>query len=166
MNSFTVTNNLYLRNIYSPNRTLCIKANRQDSSLNKLNSADSNALHKAIKKLSSVDYEDTDDTELYYNLKAFADSYNYTISSTNDNKENNMNKYSKKIKELTEKYSDDLNSLGFSIDESSGYLKISTTSTKNISSEKFESLFGKNSNYMKTLSNYAKRINKSTDFYV
>ncbi len=72
-----------------------------------------------------------------------------------------MTREIKKIKALTEKYSAELKSLGISVKE--GYMSISSTASTNISPDKYEELFGKDSSYMKELSALAKKMNRSVD---
>ena len=88
MSSFTVKTNNFLRNLYKDNRTYATKSNRTDIEASKLQSADEKALRNGIAGLSDFDYEDTDKNDLdstkkkyYHKLKAFVDSYNYTIES-------------------------------------------------------------------------------------
>lgn len=162
MASFSVSTNMYLRQVYAPNRGLCVKANRADATSKTLISADSSALGKAIKTIGSFDF--SDDSKLNKDkfsktLKSFTDAYNYTISSSNSEKGGKVATSAKQIKKLTEKYESELKSLGISV--KGGYMSISSTASTNISPDKYEELFGKDSEYMKELSKYAKKMNKS-----
>ncbi len=164
MASFSVTNNIYLRNVYSPNRTLSVKANRTDVSNEKLSSVDTAALHKAIRKLSDLDYSNVKKDDLELSLKAFVDSYNYSVSSTGSTTE--IKGLAKQLKSLTKEHEKELNNFGITIDESSGYMKLSTSATTNIKPQKFEALFGSDSKYMNDLSTLSKKINSSIDVYL
>ena len=167
MASFSVSTNMYLRQVYAPNRGLCVKANRADATNKTLISADSSALGKAIKTIGSFNF--SDDSKLNKDkfsktLKSFTDAYNYTISSSNSNKEGKISVTSKKIKQLTSKYEDELKSLGISVKD--GYMSISSTASTNISPDKYEELFGKDSEYMKELSKYAKKMNRTINYSI
>ena len=167
MASFSVSTNMYLRQVYAPNRGLCVKANRADATNKTLISADSSALGKAIKTIGSFNF--SDDSKLNKDkfsktLKSFTDAYNYTISSSNTNKEGKIAVTSKKIKQLTSKYEDELKSLGISVKD--GYMSISSTASTNISPDKYEELFGKDSEYMKELSKYAKKMNRNINYSI
>lgn len=164
MAGFSVSTNMYLRQVYAPNRNLCIKANRAEASNKTLISADSSALGKAIKVIGSFDFSNSEKAnkeKFAKTLKSFTDAYNYTVSSSGSEKEGKVAMNSKKIKALTEKYSSELKSLGISVKD--GYMSISTTASTNISPDKYEDLFGKDSAYMKELSTLAKRMNRSVD---
>ncbi len=167
MASFSVSTNMYLRQVYAPNRGLCVKANRADATNKTLISADSSALGKAIKTIGSFNF--SDDSKLNKDkfsktLKSFTDAYNYTISSSNSNKEGKIAVTSKKIKQLTSKYEDELKSLGITVKD--GYMSISSTASTNISPDKYEELFGKDSEYMKELSKYAKKMNRTINYSI
>lgn len=167
MASFSVSTNMYLRQVYAPNRGLCVKANRADATNKTLISADSSALGKAIKTIGSFNFSDDskiNKDKFSKTLKSFTDAYNYTISSSNTNKEGKISVTSKKIKQLTSKYEDELKSLGISV--KNGYMSISSTASTNISPDKYEELFGKDSEYMKELSKYAKKMNRTINYSI
>ena len=164
MASFSVSTNMYLRQVYAPNRNLCVKANRAEATNKTLISADSSALGKAIKTIGTFDFSNSEKLnkeKFAKTLKSFTDAYNYTISSSGTQKEGKIAVNSKKIKTLTEKYSAELKSLGISV--KGGYMSISSTASTNISPDKYEELFGKDSSYMKELSALAKKMNRSVD---
>lgn len=164
MANFSVSTNMYLRQVYAPNRNLCVKANRAEATNKTLISADSSALGKAIKTIGAFDFSNSEKLnkeKFAKTLKSFTDAYNYTISSSGTQKEGKIAVNSKKIKALTEKYSAELKSLGISV--KGGYMSISSTASTNISPDKYEELFGKDSSYMKELSALAKKMNRSVD---
>ncbi len=164
MASFSVTNNVYLRNLYTIDRSLSVKNNRADAPTTKLIAADSSALGKATKAFASFDFDDdskTNKEKFKDTLKSFTDAYNYTISSSSSLKSGSGFHTAKKIKSLTDKYSSELKSLGISVKD--GYMSISSTAATNISPDKYKELFGKDSAYMKELATYAKKLGKSID---
>ena len=164
MANFSVTNNIYLRQVYAPNRALSVSANRTTADSKTLIAADTNALGKAIKAMGSLDFK-TDTTkgkETFFNtLKSFTDAYNYTVSSSGSTKNKKMSTLTDGLKKLTSKYESELKGLGLSIKD--GYLKLSSNAKTTVSPSEYEEMFGKDSKFMKELSAYAKKINKSID---
>ena len=164
MASFSVTNNAYLRQVYSPNRALSVSANRANETTKTLIAADSSALSKAVKAMNSLDFSDDSTTgkdKFFKTLKSFTDAYNYTVSSSGSTKSSKMAKLSKGLKEFTSKYESELKSLGISI--KNGYLSVSSNAHSTVSPKNYEEMFGKDSKFMKELTSYAKRINKNID---
>ena len=100
MSNYTVTNNLYLRNLYkSVDSSLAGKTARAEASKPKLIYADSSALQKGISSLADEDYGDPDEEDskitkanFYKKMKAFADSYNYTLDSSSSYSTNPLRK--------------------------------------------------------------------------
>lgn len=162
--SVTVKNSLSLRQNYSNDTTLMLKANRAKASVGKLSQADSLAMRRSVKKLASYDYEDSDADKLEETLRAFTDTYNYLKeSSTVASKTNPKVKAAlNKMKKLTEEYSDELEKYGVTKD-SKGYLAMSDSATDNIKGTKFESLFGKDSEFMQEIAKYSKSIYRHID---
>ena len=166
MSSFSVTTNYYLRSLYSSDRTLTNKTTRAETKAASLQKADQDALRKGIRALADWDYEDEDENskkavkaKFYKNLKAFADSYNYTLESGDKaSPDDSSIKHSVgNIRSLSKKYSEELSSLGIKTD-SKGYMKISDSALDNIDVESYEEMFGKDSKYMKALSEYSKHV--------
>ena len=112
---FDVTNNAYLRSLYRGNAELSKKSERKDASKQALVHADTNALIKGAKVLTSQSYSDDEklDTKaakakFYLQMKSFADSYNYTVSSTEElgtmaESEEELKSLLMKVKEKSEK---------------------------------------------------------------
>ena len=170
MSSFTITSNVYLRTIYGNNRDLASKAKRADASPSKLSSADSAALRKGIAALADFDYKDkTNDTEkdkskgkLFNTMRAFSDAYNNTLQSAGASKNSSMSKIAKQIKNLSKEHADELSTYGITFD-GDGYMTVKGSAVDNIASSKFESVVGKDSAYMKKLSEYAKKLSRHID---
>lgn len=171
MSNYTVTNNLYLRNLYkSVDSSLAGKTARAEASKPKLIYADSSALQKGISSLADEDYGDPDEedskitkAEFYKKMKAFADSYNYTSDSSSSYSTNRYAKNaSKQMKALVKKYSDELEDLGVSFNDK-GYMELSESAFDNIDEADFENTFGKDSDFMKSLNSIAKKLNRHID---
>lgn len=171
MSSFTVKNNLYLRNLYkSVDSSLTGKSARADASKPKLIYADSTALQKGISALADEDYGDPDEedskitkAEFYKKMRAFADSYNYTLDSSSSYSTNRYAKSAtKQMKALVKEYGDDLDDLGVSFNDK-GYMELSESAFDNIDEADFEDTFGKDSDFMKSLNSIAKKLNRHID---
>ena len=164
MASFSVANTLALRNFYNSNRTLAVKSNRSDASTNKLNYADSLALRRAVKQLDAYDFDNAKESDLEEKVRAWIDTYNYTMESCKPSTNTSVASAYKGLKNLTKEYADELENVGIKAD-SSGYLKMSSSATKNISGSRFKSLLGKDSEFMKKMGSYARRISNHVDLY-
>lgn len=164
MASFSVANTLALRNYYNSNRTLSVKNNRSDATTNQLNYADSLALRRAVKQLDAYDFDNAKKTDLEEKVRAWVDTYNYTLDSCKSSTNTSVTSAYKGLKNLTKEYADELENLGIKAD-SSGYLKMSSSATKNISGSRFKELLGKDSEFMKKVGTYAKRIASHVDLY-
>ncbi len=165
MASFTITNSLYLRNFYNENRSLCIRSNRSDASTNKLNQADASALRRAVKSLGDFDFENATKSELTSELKAFLDTYNYTLDSAKNSTNVSIQSSYKGLKKLTQEYQKELENLGIKAD-ANGYLKMSDSATKNIKGKRFGKFLGGDSEFVKQLGTYAKKISSHIDYIV
>ena len=167
---FDVTNNAYLRSLYRGNAELSKKSERKGASKQALVHADTNALIKGAKVLTSQSYSDDEklDTKaakakFYLQMKSFADSYNYTVSSTEELGTYDAKRASKDMKALRKKYKDELEDLGITFDEK-GYMKMSNSSFDNISRENYEEMFGKDSEFMKDLTKISRKLNRHIDY--
>lgn len=164
MASFSVANTLALRNFYNSNRTLAVKSNRSDASTNKLNYADSLALRRAVRQLDAYDFDNAKESDLEEQVRAWIDTYNYTMESCKSSTNTSVTSAYQGLKNLTKEYADELENVGIKVD-SSGYLKMSSSATKNISGPRFKSLLGKDSEFMKKMGSYARRISNHVDLY-
>ena len=171
VSSFSVSTNYYLRSLYSTDRSLISKATRDETKASSLQKADQDALRKGIRALADWDYEDDEENKkktvkakFYKNLKAFMDSYNYTLESGDKaSLEDGTIKHSvNNMRALSKKYSEELSSLGIKTD-SKGYMKISNSALDNIDLDNYEDVFGKDSKYMKALSQYSKHVSNHID---
>ncbi|MQN01040.1 MAG: hypothetical protein DUD27_09175 [Lachnospiraceae bacterium] len=171
MSGYTVTNNLYLRNLYkSTDTSLTKKSARKETSTPKLIIADTAALQKSISTLYDVDYGDPDETDnkiekadFYKKMKAFADTYNNTVDSSSSYSSNrDAKKAVNEMKSLREKYSDELDDLGVTFDDD-GYMKLSESAFDNIDEADFEDMFGKGSDFMSSLNSIAKKLYRHID---
>lgn len=162
--SLSVKNTLSLRNFYSANRDFVVKSKREEATKGALSSADATALRRAVKALGDYDYKDKDTDAFHEKLKAFIDTYNYTVDSAAKGNDQDAFNTGRKIKNLTRQYQNELSNLGVSIDKD-GYLSISDSAKKNFKNASYEDLFGKDSEYMSSLSRYAQRITNHVNVF-
>ena len=173
MSNFSVTNNWYLRDNYKANKELSKMANRSDVSGGKLSGADTSALKRGIRALRNYKYEDakkvsSKDTDsvfgkskFYNTLKAFADTYNYSLDSGRSSSNNDIKKLSKNMKSIASKYSDELDQLGVTFD-SKGYMKISASAVDNIKLSTYGDKLA-NSDFLKDLEKNTQKIYRRID---
>lgn len=167
MSNFAVSNTLSLRTNYSDNRSLMIANNRKSQDNKTLASTDSRALRKAIRSLKDFKFEDSEDETVEEKIKAFIDTYNYTLESGSK-----MTKESSHIKnavnQLKKAIDDNESTLeGYGIKKNSkGYLTLSSSSVSNIEHEHYKEIFGSDSEMMKKLNTAAQKINSHVDIYL
>ena len=153
-----LTANFYMKNFYKFNRNAIKAADRKEFSQTELSYEDTRALKRAIAKLGTFEYEDTDNDENLRNtVKAFVETYNHTVETTSS-KDSNTYKLNKQLKELTSKYGDKLDDLGIRIQDD-GKLKINDNILKESSSKELKAVFAKDSDYMKDIRQITRRMN-------
>lgn len=163
--SMNITNNFYLRNLYGTDRSLVNKNERKLNTSVTLAKADSKALAKGISALGSYDYEaeETDETDFYNTLKAFADSYNYTLDSGGDNTEPDIKNLMKHFKELQANHEDELADFGITFDED-GYMNIAKSAVENIDIKRFREVLGTDTEFIEDLSALQKKLSRRINY--
>ena len=174
--SFSVTNSWYLRDNYKKNKELSRFANRDSASESTLSAADSAALKRGIKALKDYKYEDASkvsskdtDTVLgkgkfFSTLKAFADTYNYTLDSGKNSSNPDIKKLSKNMKNIAQKYSEELDELGVTFDKK-GYMSVSASAGDNIKLSTYGEKLG-NSEFLSDLEKNTQKIYRRIDTYL
>ena len=171
--NFIVTNNWYLRDNYKSNKALSKASARSEASASKLSEADSLALKRGIRALRDYKYEDVSKIsskdsdsvlgkdKFYKTLKAFADTYNYTLDSSEGASSRDIKKLSKKMKSIASKYSDELDELGVTFDKK-GYMQISASSVDAIKLSTYGEKLG-SSDFLKELETNTQKIYRRID---
>ncbi len=176
MANYSVTSSVFLRDFYSKNRQFASKTNREEATEKQLSTADSLALKKAIRALEDYDYGDgsTDDTDaanikFYKTLKAFADTYNYSLDSSTSSSSKDIKKLGKKMQEFASKYEDELGDLGITF-SSKGYMEVSASAVDNISKynygKTFSSTSSTKSNFLSELNTLTQKVYRRIDTYL
>lgn len=153
-----LTSTFYLQNFYKYNRNAFKASTRNDFTETELSYEDSRALRRAARELSSYEYtEEENGANIVSNIKAFVETYNNTLSSS-DSKASDAFRYNKQLQKLTKKYEDELEDIGITI-QKDGSLKISESILEGSSYKEVKKVFSKEANYTKELRSIAKRIN-------
>ena len=121
MSGFSVANNITLRSYYATYRAFTTKSTRSSATTNQLNYADAQALRRAVQKLDDFDFETADKDDISSHVRAFIDTYNYTMDSAKSSTNSYATSTYKNLKNLASKYSKDLENIGIK-ENSSGYL--------------------------------------------
>lgn len=161
----SLTSTYFMRSFYSNNRSLIKSSNRNECSNSQLSYEDSLALHRAVKKLKTYDFSSENTGNLYGTVKAFADTYNNTYKSASKSSSNSMNRYSKQLKHLVKKYSEQFSDVGITMNND-GTLKVNENLLKNADSDDLENAFGKDAGFTSSLYSISRRMsNTSYDDY-
>ena len=104
-------------------------------------------------------------TKFSKDVRAFVDSYNYTLESSRNSDNAEVQKAGKQMKRFSEKYSDLLESVGVTV-KGSGYLSYDNTKASSMYLHSFGKAFASDSEYMEGVSKYAAKINNHVDYYL
>lgn len=169
MSSYTVTNNVNLRDLYKGTDSSYSKmSTRRETAAGKLVFADTKALQKSISTLAAEDYGDEEeDTTIskaafYKKMKAFADTYNYTLDSSGSYRSSDSKSALRKMKSLQKQYSDEFEDLGITFTDD-GYMQMSESAFDNIDESEFADMFGSGSDFMSQLDSIARKLNRHID---
>lgn len=156
-----LTSNFFLQNFYKYNRSAIKTSTRNDYTKTELSYEDSRALKRAIAKLGSFSYsEDENKTNLVSTIHAFAQTYNNVVESTSA-KDTDLYRQNRKLKELTEKYGDDLKDIGITIKED-GTLSVSNNILSGSSMKKLRNVFANDSSYLNDVRRITRNINSNS----
>ncbi len=152
----------YLRNFYSSERTAGDASVRHNFSASQLSFDDATALRRAVKKLGSFPYDADSSTNIRSSVKAYAETYNNLITSGEETGDNTVGNSIKKLKSLTEKYKDDLDKVGITVNND-GTLSTRDTMLANADISKFQELFSGESEFMQKTNAFARRIEHQSE---
>lgn len=152
----------FLRSFYSSERTAGDVSQRHNFSSSQLSFEDAAALRRAVKKLGSFPYDADSSTNIRSSVKAYAETYNNLITSSEETGDQTVADSVKKLKSLTEKYKDDLDKVGITVNND-GTLTTRDTMFANADISKFKELFSGESDYMQKSNAYARRIEHQSE---
>ncbi len=154
----------YFLNIYyNDNRTVRKSSGRSDYTSTELSYEDARALKRAVKQISSFDFSDEENENNIKNaISAFASTYNNALSSSGSDSSSEVSRYAKQLKKLADKYSDELEDIGITI-EDDGSMTVSTNLLSAASVDTIKEIFSKdNSDLLKTTQQIAKSLYKNS----
>mgnify|MGYP003429446639 FL=1 len=158
----SLNSKFYLQNFYKENRNLSKVSVRPDYNRTELSYEDSRALKRATSKLSSFDYtEDENGDNIVSTIQAFAETYNNAIESS-DCKDADVYRQNRQLKAITNKYGEDLEDLGITIEED-GKLTVNENILKGSSFDEVKKVFSEESEYMKSVKRIAKRMHATSE---
>ncbi len=162
--SLTVSNTYSIRIYYNKNSSLVTGSTRKSQPTGTLSMADASALRNAIRKLQDYKFDDATEAQNQEKLKAFTDTINNTLSSataygTNDSSVKNA---ANTIKRLNSEYAKELEKIGIKTNKD-GTLEVSDSAAKNLNSKRFTKFFSKDSKYLNSLYDAAKKITRKVD---
>ena len=156
-----LTSDFFMKNFYKYNRTAFKTSTRKDYSKTELSYEDSRALKRAAQKLLSFDYEEDENSENMVNtIKAFAETYNNAISSTNS-KDADTYRQNRQLKALSKKYANELKDIGITIKED-GSFEVSENILKASSLKEVKKVFSKDSDYINKLKTITRRMHNTS----
>ncbi len=155
----SLNSSFYLRNFYASNRDASSSSKRSNFGNNTLSQADASALHRAAKKLRTFNYEDdsSDGANIYGCVSAYIETYNNALNSAKNSSDASLNRYSKYLKNLSEKYAEEFEDIGVTV-EKDGTLTANDNLLKAADLADVKKLFSKDSEYLNQSSRYARRI--------
>lgn len=125
VSTFTIQHNYnyYIRNAYTRNRN-AIKADYRGTQPNPtIMSADADAVRRMVEKLRTLEYDSDHGVDVLQNTKAFVESYNNLLDSTDASDSSSIAALQKQLNRLTKNERDELASIGIEI-KSNGKLSL------------------------------------------
>ncbi len=158
----TLSAEFYLRNFYKNNRDISKAAKRENFTQTELSYEDSRALSRAVKRLSSYEYSENENEESIKNtIQAFADTYNNTSDSLKETDNDDLKRYAKQLKALSNKYREELEDVGITV-EKDGKLSVNENLLKSASMDKIKKVFSKESEFLHKTTFISKRLHQNS----
>lgn len=129
-----------------------------------LNEADVKALRASLKDLDAYNYDEGDGKTLIKKVKAFVETYNNLLDSSDKLDSDQVDRYTSKMKKLTKEQRSQLAAIGVNI-KSSGKLSIDQDTLEKTSRYKVSKVFGDMNEYNTKLSRYAKQLDRTVRQY-
>ena len=145
----TLSTDYFMRNFYTNNRDAISK--RSNFSNIELSYEDSRALSRAAKRLIRSDYGSSEEEDLDIDdttkasIEAFVKTYNNALETGNTD-DHDTKRYLSQLKNLSKKYSDELEDIGISI-EKNGSLSINDDLLKMADTSKVKKIFSSDNDF-------------------
>jgi hypothetical protein len=149
--------NYYLRNAYSKNRKAITSDYRSGQPTNTIISADASAVKNMAEKLRGLEYDSDHGTEVLQNAKAFVESYNNLMDSTDSSDNSTIANLKKQLSKLTKKEKSDLASIGIEI-KSDGKLSLDTDTFGSSRPAKIGSILSSDGTFSTAIRSIAQKI--------
>jgi ElaB/YqjD/DUF883 family membrane-anchored ribosome-binding protein len=155
----TLTSDFYLNTFYQDNRNAGKASGRKNYSSNELSYEDARALKRSIRKLGSFEFSDEENADnIRSTVTAFVETYNNALSSTGNKSSSDLNKFSKELKSMANKYSDEFKSIGITV-EKDGSMTVSDSLLKAADVSDIKKVFSSdNTSVLKTTTRIANRL--------
>lgn len=148
-----------LRNCYSSNRSARKAFSRATLKTEDLIQADSDALKKVSRNLRGLEYSSDNGVNIYNNIKAFVESYNNLMESSDKSASSELERAEKKLKKLIKDNKDGLEELGIKV-SSSGKLSIDETTLLSTSPKKVGKFFSSSNDFSGNVTKYVTRVSR------
>lgn len=153
-----------LRGFYSSNRYARKSYNRVSISSPELASVDAEALKKISENLRKLDYDNTETSNgeiIFNNAKAFVETYNNLITSSDACDSDKLNRMMKKLKNYVKENKSSLEEIGITY-TSSGKLTLDEDDLKSSSLKKVKNLFSQSGEFTSTIADFSKKVFRIT----
>ncbi len=155
----TLSSDFYLRKFYKANPQITKDSHRKQVSKLELSYEDSRALRSSSAFLSKGKYSEDDNTESLQNqVKAYIKTYNNALSSSKSDRA--FKRYSGQLKELANKYSDELKSVGITM-ERDGSLSLNENLLQYADNDRLKKVFSKDAELTVKVSRISGRLNNT-----
>lgn len=158
----SLSSTFFLRNFYKAD-TKAFKASvRSDYSNNELSYEDGLALRRAAKKLISYDYsEEENQASVCSSILAYVDTFNNALTSSGKSENADISRYSKQLKRLSSKYSEELKEIGITVNKD-GTMTANKTLLTKADTSKLKAAFSKENDFMKSVQSIGKRMSSNS----
>lgn len=154
----SLSQNYYMRNFYQNNSKLFKSSSRKEYSNSELSYEDGMALRRAARNLGSFSFSENDNGENICNsILALVDTYNNTLSSGSASSSSDVSRYAKQLKRLVKEHSDDLSSIGITVN-SDGTMTANKTLLGKSDIDDVGAVLGSDAGLTKKIEQYARRM--------
>lgn len=153
------SSSFYLRSFYASNQSAAQEGSyRSKTSTYLLLSADTKAIHNAVKKLSAMDFEEEENKgDINNSISAFVSTYNNLMGSSGSSDSNSVRIARNRIKGIAKNYESELKEVGLTLDNK-GSIKVDRDTLSEASLKKLKSLFCDSDGFADSIKKQAKSI--------
>lgn len=152
--------NYMMRSFYSSNRMAYKSYNRGTLKTHDLIRADAEAMRKVTKNLKELEYNTDNGEAIYNNVKAFVETYNNLLESTDKaSTSREMTRAQKALKSYMKDHKEDLEDIGIKL-SSSGKLELKKTTLATSTPSKVAKVLRDRDNLIGNVSKHATRMTR------